>query len=497
MGSTFRYDRTYQSFLLSCLISNSELWGASYSHIRPIDFGPPHLSFIYEQTLNYFTGFNLLPSVHSLSLFIEQRISDGVHMPPDVIGDMVTFLENLNRFVAVEEDIEFCKKTIPDFLLTVRYHMLHSTNLTPAQKVEELDSIRNDISLATPSKFHFVKALSPVPEEDSESGGRFFIGVRTVDGKLGNGILREEGCLVVAPTGVGKTNTLLGAMAATSRLGEHSLFIALEMNNTRLMNRYHAILGGIPINLFRQPKSKWPEHYRKRYDYLMSPECNLLRNRGSILNLSGKKCGFRDINAAIKAWKDSVYRDEGLDPDEVCTTVYVDWLKKISTEGVRVTKDSKNYDIYDQVCSELNNTWVNEKVRMFISTQATGASKGKELLTRLDIAEGKNFVNQMDASIALAPVMRDIAERDGLRVRTMIPDIGMSNEFESYKGVDVSMMSECNRTLNCCFIKTRDASEEDTFIPVYQDPTLKLWVNKEEADRRRRAIEADPTYGLP
>ena len=503
------YDIEFQKRLLTSIIKDPDIWESVYRHLEVWDFGVSYLQLVFDLAKSYYEEFSGLPSIGTLSMLVGQVVDGNNDITSvrthslDYTG-LAEFLEEYGSVVVEESDRKYFKEIVPNFITTVRYYKIQSTGLSPHEKLEAFEDLKNQAAAAKASRFVFVPAMSEVKEDAGAAGGRFLLGVRSVDPRVGNGIGRGEGCLFVAPTGVGKTNSMLGSMSVVSRMGEHALFIALEMSTPRLQERYHGILGGIPANYFKIPKNKWPSTYIRRLNYLMSPACDDVRSRGTILNLSGESRGYNDIHEAIKMWKQMVYDEEGLDPDKVCTTVYIDWLKRMTTDGIRVSRDAKTHDVYGQICGKLNDIWLEENVRMFINTQATGASKGKELLTTFDIAEGKDFANQMDLVIGLAPSLAGSDPSGGgltIKTSSMDPynyedDDDLDSDFKIYSETDISRLSECDRTLNVCFMKTRDSSEVDNFVPVYQDATLRLWSNKAEAFKRKRLIEQNPERGL-
>lgn len=294
--------------------------------------------------------------------------------------------------------------------------------------------------------------------------------------------MRKQMGLVVAGTGVGKSNLKINMMANATWKKVGTLYITLELTASRINERYQAMLAGIPASLFKLPESMWPLCYRKRYAVITNPRFKL-RPYATTADMADGDYTVNDIESAIQVWKDNAYND-GLDPDQDCVTVLVDWLDRISPEGLgKVNRNSSEERVYHHIMEKMYQLTNKHNINMWTSTQAKPEAKGKEFLRFTDIAWGASKLHLVDAGIGLCPKNADDKLLDKVTE--------MTGENE-----DTLKAPECSRILNASFMKSRDTSVTDTYVAVYQGPTLKFWDNQGDAMRMADAIKANPYVGL-
>jgi len=497
------YDVGFQCHLLTCMLRNPDLWRKASESLRVSDFGPNYLQFVYEVARNYVERYGELPSSQTLVLVLDDAMSNNdpnVHtvLSPMEHAALATFIEKYDVFTPEATDIQFCMKSLPEFWSAVRWASISSEAGSSYDKLQAAKQIAAGMNSVGEKTFKMMNGLDEVPEEESSTGDRYGLGVTSVDAVAAGGIMRKQMMLIAAGTGVGKTTSMTGCMAANTMRGVASLYITLEMTGARIQERYHGILGGIPANLFKKPRSQWPECYCKRLTAMLHPEFKL-KPFVTICDMSSHPHSVADVDEAVKMWKEDTAK-KGLDPDVVCTNVYIDWLDRMDPKGLlKIKKDTSEERMSFHLCEGLYQLFNKHDLCGSIATQAKPEAKGKERITAKDIAWGYSKLHLMDLGIGFAPIVpEENTESTGLGLKGSKAKSKAGPGLDDNAGYDVipKGLAECDRDLNACFLKTRDVSAVDTFVKVYQDPTLRLWSSKKEALKRKEAIEADPYDGI-
>lgn len=499
------YDVGFQCHLLTCMLKSPELWRKASENLRVSDFGPSYLQFVYEVARAYVVRYGSLPSVNTLYVVLENAMNNGdadvkTMVSPMEHAPMATFLERYAAFQLTDADTKFCIENLGGFWAAVRWAAEALNGGTAADKLRKAAELSAAMGSVSKSTFKMMNGLDEVPEEESSAGQRYGFGIPTVDAVSGGGIQRKQAQLIIAGTGVGKTTSMTGCMAANTMMGTASLYVTLEMSGPRIMERYHGILGGIPANLFKKKKEYWPDCYKRRFYAMVKPSFKL-NPYVTIADMSSQPHCMADIEQAIVLWKEGMCK-KGFDADEVCANVYIDWLDRLDPKGLPgLRKDSTEERMYFHFTENIYHLANKHNLCLSAATQAKPEAKGKERLTIKDVAWGGSKMHLMDLGIGFAPVAVDEGADTGKLGITKTKGKGKGKDEEvvdNNSGYDVihKGMADCDRDLNACFLKTRDFSAVDTFVTVYQDPTLRLWSSRTQALRRKDAIERDPFDGI-
>jgi len=514
------YDVSFQNHLLMCMLKNDDLWHKAYDNLRVSDFGPSYLQFVYEVGREHFKKYSVLPTPDVLMIVLETAMEGKDPSVKTLVSftehyALATFLDRVLTYTPTEGDIKYLLDNMSKFWAGSRWNNVCVSDASSYEKLQAAAQLNSQMASVEKDTFTIVRGLAPVPEELKASGPRWGLGIPGVDIGLGGGLQRKQIGLIVAGTGVGKTTAMTGAMAGMTSLGAASFYVTLEMSAPRIQERYHGILGGIPANLFKQDLYQWPECYQKRYKVLTDPNFKL-EPYGTICDMSRCQHGLPDIDKAISMWKDGMTK-AGFNADQVCTSVYIDWLDRLSSKGITSTsKDMSEERLYFHLCEGIQHLASKHDVQIWGATQAKPEAKGKEMLTIKDTAWGYSKTHLMDAVGGITPLLPPSESGEKLQISRPVgrpkknpappqqasaggSEGGGASSVENDMELEakaLKAMPECNRYMNFCFLKTRDTASVDTAEKMYQDPTLKLWPSQAAATRCRDAIEANPYYGL-
>jgi hypothetical protein len=477
----------FQITLLSCLLKDPKFWAAVSPSLRITDFGPHPYRFVFEIARNHFLHYGALPSVETLILLVDSAF---INPPPELESfcpqeDKAILIHMLERYADYEpreSETDFYRAHLNDYLASMRWNHIIQEGLGADELIQKASDIKEELGRVNNGKFKMTHAGRPVPKEERSCGARYGLGIQAVDARLAGGLMRKQTGLLCAGTGVGKSNLQINMMAANTWRKTASLYITLELTSSRINERYQAMLAGIPASLFKVDERYWPEHYRKRHAAISGPRFKL-HPYATTLDMADNDYGVIDIENAINVWKDKCTK-EGLNADEDCTTVMIDWLDRVSANGlVKVNKNSSEERIYNHIMEKFSQIVNKHNLMLWTATQAKPEAKSKEVLRSTDIAWGGSKLNMVDAGIGLCP--KNVDEK--------LKDSASGGWAEND---DTAKAPECSRMLNASFLKTRDTSAVDTFVPIYQGPSLKFWNSSSDAIKIQDAIKLNPLYGL-
>ena len=479
------YTVEFQISLLMCLLRDHAFWNRASVSLRITDFGSPALRLVFDTAQTHAARFGALPAPETLVLLVDAALKapdTSVFVPPDECPLLAHVLHRYLSYSASATETAFYESHLPGYLATMRWNNALQAGSGAPDLLSQAAQLKEELTRVHTGRFKMVKACAPVPEEKRSSGRRYGLGIPVIDSKLAGGLMRQQLGLICAGSGVGKSNLGIGAMAHLTWCKVGCLYITLELTSERINERYQAMLGGIPASWFKKTPDKWPSCYRKRWQAITSDGFKL-NPYATVMDMAAGDATIADIDSMINVWKESVTKQD-LDADEVCTVVIVDWLDRMSGEGIaKINRNSSEERIWVHIIEKLDQLTKKHNIQLWTSTQAKPEAKGKEFLTSKDIAWGGSKINLMDAAVGLCPKNVDDGVFDA-KTGTM----GLND--------DVVDAPECSRLLNASFMKSRDTGAVDTFVTAYQGPSLRLWNTKEEAMRLQDAIERDPYYGI-
>lgn len=481
------YTTDFQVTLLLCLLKDKQFWDKVSVSLRLEDFGPMCLRFMYELAILHNQKYGALPAVETMFLLVDSGLKSPIpevttFVPPAEAELLVTVLGRYRTYVPTEPETRFYADHLSPYIAVMRWNAACEAGMGTSDMLSKATEIKEEIARINTGRFKFSRSSAPVPKEQSSSGTRYGIGISNVDGRIAGGLMRKQAGLICAGTGVGKSNLGINLMANLTWKKSATLYVTLELTDSRINERYQAMLAGIPASLFKKDIREWPECYQRRYRAICSDRFKL-RHYGTTVDFTDGDYGVDHIDSAIKIWKEDSYKN-GLNPDVECVAVVIDWLDRVSSEGLgKVNRNSSEERIYFHITEKLYQMANKHNIMIWTATQAKTEAKTKEFITSKDIAWGASKLHLMDVGVGMCPKNSD--------EKLVNTDTGLFAENEDAPGA-----VECSRMLNVSFLKSRDTTATDSFVPVYQGPTLKFWSRQADAVRHKDAIEADPYYGL-
>lgn len=455
--------------------------------LRTSDFTAPASRFVFDVVSKFSERHGMLPDVATVAKETELAFTGDSQFTyttkPDasVLPAVADLIGRLGQGLS-ESEILHVADTVQGFLDTVRVgqvaRLAQENGWDPGKTVEAMQEVHAEVK----------NVMGVDPSDEITSGcdfdeegmehpePRIGTGLAWIDENLGGGLARKNVALMIAPSGVGKTVSMINFCANANACGLYSLFMTLENPKQMIRKRFQAIVGYYSVGNYGKPLSQWPAEDQARFKALTSKEC-IYRDRFSILDKSGEALITIDkIERAIAAWK-SQYVARGV-PEDSLALVCIDWLKYIDMQSVPgVTKNSRADEPIALAIQALGNIAKRQNVVIWTAQQVTTKGQSKEVLKAEDIADARGIQNYLDLGIGLARKPEDV-----------------TTQKVSMDGAVQKGHQETDRHLVLSCFKARESALADGGREyIYQDNTLRLWNSKEQSLRiKERIRHEDP-----
>lgn len=469
------YTKDFQIRLLAALYTDPKLFSDTHGwfHLADFDLAPCRL--IFEITRSFWKTTGSLPTFDVLSIEVLRAVGS-----PGRYETVIQLLdeEPLAQIMAIIHRTRYDSGTstyfrgeIKNYLSHMRMSQLDAMGLVDANtRITETLRINEELSRAGIGETDVLFSNAMAADANQIKDGDFIgTGVRGIDRLINNGLKRGMEAMLVACTGVGKTCGLINISVSAALRNLRTLFITLELPRRAIADRFQGIVGNIDAAWFSKPETLWTPDVAWRLDYVRRPEFKYGQNI-TIADCSERAQTVQDLDTIIARWK-AAQIAKGI-CDEDCAVVFLDWLEKIDSAGVRgVTKNTNDATVLKKMLEEIGEMGRRHNVLIWTATQATRDAMGREVLDIKHTAHSIHVHDPLDLSIGLAPA---VPPGDGNGDERYIP-----NE-DTYMAVGNSAQPPCDRILNASFMKTRYAAVAGRYTDLYQGPTLRFWDSREQ-----------------
>ena len=383
---------------------------------------------------------------------------------------------------------EYFRDRWQDYLSEVRVGQLNGETSAREQlrKAAQLNEEIEKISGTRQSES--VTAGKRVLHKRSEARKRRFgTGVWPIDLRMKMGMELGELGIIMATTGVGKTNMLINLAVNAALMGHRVLFLSLEVNDETIIKRLQAMIGVFNISMMDKYEEEWEAKYPKeleRYNYLTEKGFPYIDFITVNTEYTTKSATCADIEREIKAWKKKMY-SEGLS-DNDCPLVCIDYIHQMSFAGVANKNDNLNTQ-YGNIARRLHQLAMDTNCVIWTAQQAARGCEKKQHLTVSDIADSIDIARHSEVVLGLSIV--------GIDPRTdqELPSWGSDSQTTQESEDDtVDKFADKERLLNVDFCKLRNSGEKGTFCTVFQSKSLRLYTSAKYADQTERRAREMP-----
>lgn len=244
------------------------------------------------------------------------------------------------------------------------------------EKIDE--AIQVEVQNVDESYDYFKDPLKRVEEEASES--RLPTGIYELDQAMLGGLAAGEIGMVIAPTGFGKTITLVNFGYAALRQGRKVVHATLEISPRKVARRYDTRLTGLSFSELK----KDPE--------LLHKKLGLLARKGAKLQVkdyTSTTCSVGDIRAYLERLK---AKGHGVD------LLIVDYADLMYS----TTKYTEKRHELSNIVSSLRRLGNEFKIPVWTASQAGRAAGKKGVTTLWDISEDIGKANWSDFALSIS-----------------------------------------------------------------------------------------------
>lgn len=469
------YTRDFQIKLLINMLSDSKFFEDVCHNVHLADFDLTACRLIFEVAREYFDKYQKVPPFDILTLQVERALHGFNTEYETTLQDgeyesLAGVLGMLARNKPEDLSVAYFRDELRGYLSHVRFAQAEERAQPAEQRIAEIVKMNEDLQRVNSDDIIFMNATKRSVEENINGEVHIGTGVHAIDNCINGGLLRKQIAMLVACTGVGKTCGMINFAANNAIRGYLSLFITLENPGKMIRDRYLGILANVDADWLGKGSELWTPDVVWRMNYANSDSFRFADNV-TIADCTLRAHSLADIERIIIKWKTMMIEKYGYSED-LCCLVFVDWLEKISAEGLhglnRTTNEAKVLQLLLEALGEIARR---HNVIIWTAMQGTRDAQGREVLDIKHTAHSIHAHDPLDLSIGLAPVVRVVAGVDSAYITP--------NE-------DNSKQPPCDRRLNASFMKSRQAAVAGKYTSFYQGPTLRFWDKKDHADMAAR-----------
>ena len=482
---SLQFNRDYQCRLLINLLADEQLFAKLAQNLHLDDFELSACRLIYEIARDYHMKHHKLPPFSTVEFETMQYLQGHciryeTQVNPVEYESVAVVLGMVNGTQRSQLDPNYFEASIQDFIMHARMLSIESQGLPMDQKLARIVQINEEVHRAQAGEMVFHNAMNKVAAQQSSNCVRYPTGMAKIDRLLLGGIARRQNGIVIAGTGVGKTNFFLNCHAESSRLNLLSLDIALEMEVGMLQERYQAMLAHIEAGWFADPTNpKFDPASAWRHAVALSPDFPY-NDRFDIADYSAKKITVEEVRQIIIGWKE--YRcKKGDNVDDKCVLVTLDYMDRLMLDGLPgVSKNSNDSDKLTKASDALALIAREQNVAFWTASQITKNAVGREVLDVRHAAHSFHRSDSTDIALGIAPLV-DPAK---------LQQSGYGNDDQQSAGMT------CDRQLNCSIMKARGTASTGMSDQTYQGPTLKYWPEKSHCTQITDRLRNKQDLGL-
>ena len=480
-----RFDSEFRKRLLTSLCSDPDFFRKAVDFLKPEMIVERPIQFAYSVLIKCYGREGKLPTaeVFRLSAVDEFKNPDVPFETKPADCEIEEYIDTVSRMSAgletkSDDFTAYMSSKLKEFL-QMCYVAAIPVEATQSQRLEIYSQIFNQMqsydSTSSVNSMTLDEALAKM-SETVDIRNRIGTGVSSIDAPLNGGLAPGEIGLIVAPSGVGKSNAMLNFACENALRGNQSLYITLELSQSTVLARLIAMLTGINASIISKgttPRHQeaWREWERRRFHELVDKDG---KNRHileaiKVLEFTDRHITPDTVKQEVLKWKEERIK-AGIEESKM-GFVAVDWLNNIDSSSLAtVNKNQNQAYIMEKVTEALRQVGTATGTRVWTAQQAARAALNKEALTMQDGRDSSGTFNPVDIAMGLTIKKDDktpVKILDGKTAAQMDPD----------------------REMLWSIMKDRNSGATGACIKIYQGPSLKFWESRKECQRARLLTE--------
>lgn len=494
------YDSLFQADLIKALAADPDFFLTT--KLKITDFDDPDLRIVFGTMMRHKEVFNEAPAAGSFSnevideiqavmngedSAIVQELTDSQAKTAAELADaIVEILKNPDK-----SGTKYWRSKLPGFIAQQRARRQIDGTMPLLDQVNVARRIADEAEAAGSAGGIQIKMDEDydVDAEFAETEGlakgvRIGTGIWPIDRRMGGGgLVKGQIGAIMAPTGVGKSTIMTNIAANMAINGYYSLFLSLEDKPETVRNRYAAIVGNFDATCMQDPKPKWPEEIKEEYRRIYSRDSPVY-NMFTPLDGTDHKPTCAEIEATIKQWRQMLY-DRGV-PEDRIVGVFVDYVKRVSHQGLDLPRNPQLYQMYGAIMEELTRVAARQNVILWTAMQANREATKRNDVDKTGASDSFDALQPCFAAFSVV-----VPKKPG-----EVDSSTMGQEYDKRSSAS-KPLTRCDRKLRFRIVKMREAATEDQVFYVYQGPSLRVWTNDQEArdaESWKRANDREKMY---
>lgn len=245
-----KYGLTFQTKVLSCILSSQDFLQQSMDVLNPNFFENDASKWIVNETIDYFTQYKTLPTLEVFKFELDKEKDDVLKVA--VKEQLRSAFQKKN-----DDDLKYIQDSFLDFAKNqaLKSAIIKSVDLLQAGRYGEIKGL-----VDTALKAGQPRNIGHDWKKDisirlmGQTRNVIATGWDVVDSLIGGGLGGGELGVIAAPSGIGKSWALATIGANAARAGKRVVHYTLELNENYVGLRYDTIFTGIESgNITKHP----------------------------------------------------------------------------------------------------------------------------------------------------------------------------------------------------------------------------------------------------
>lgn len=397
MSEKYKFSIDFQRQLLKLLFVDETFIARFWKLIKSEYFEERNAQVVVFLLFKYYKKYETVPSLtvvkEELKQLIESKKSNLFNVSQEELEDLYSYIEEVIKQPIELRDLKYIEDQVIRFAKNqaLKKFILSSTELVLKEQYDTLwTNLQTALSVGEDVKDIGVDLLSEEEIEkrikEREGGIRkdaIALGIQKLDEQLYGGVCPGELCVVLAPSGAGKSIILVSFGKSFVKQGKTVFHYTLELSERVITNRYDASFTSVKYHEL----NKYPEKVRNRLLKVASRYGKVL-----VKWFPGGETSIMDIENHIRVTKAL----KGIEPD----VVIIDYGDEMISTSNRYKE--QHWLEQGQVFKELSNFAIKYNVPVITATQTKISAIGKDRITAKDIGESYNKVKKSDIILAFS-----------------------------------------------------------------------------------------------
>lgn len=478
-----RFDSAFRQRLLMALCADPDFFRKAIDFLKPEMILERPIQFAYSVLLRCYEREGRLPDSEVLQMAAMDDLQN-----PDIPAELKPSPEECDAYADAVSlacaglqypsttQTAYMSAKLKDFL-QMCYMAAIPTEATQSQRLEMYSQIYTQMQsydrMESKNELSLDEALAKM-SETVDIRNRIGTGLTTVDVPLNGGLAPGEIGLIIAPSGVGKSVSMMNFACENILRGNESFYVTLELSMEIVMARVISIFTGIRASLISKgisakAQEAWTESERKRFHDLVDKDgCNRhLLESFKIVEHTDSHVTPDTLKQEVIKWKEERIK-AGVDEKRL-GFVAVDWLNNIDPSTLSsVNKNLNQAAVMERVVESLRQMGVATETRVWTAQQAARNALNKEVLTMQDGRDSSGTFNPVDIAMGLT-IKKEVGAKGA-------PVVRIADEKTKVK-------LDPDREMIWSIMKDRNSGATGTSIKFYQGPSLKFYESKKECQR--------------